>query len=176
MKDVCPGLVAIVAFAGCTAATVGGGEPAPPVAPALATSSAIGPVPVRAVDEAPRQPMHASLDLTITDSTGCTPFAVPANKRLVIEHISAKVFTPTGTRVDLETFHTLGGSGQYHYLVPVFFATQAHLYSNGDLYKVSEQTRLYVDANTKFYACTFNNSSPKASGHLAISGYFVDVP
>ncbi len=135
------------------------------------------PVPVRDVDETAREPMHAGIDLKIKDQTGCSPLTVPAKKRLVIEHISARLFiTPSGKKGDLSTFHKTNGVGLTHYHLPTFLALQNELFGvNGDAYIVSEPTKLYVDPGTEFYACAFGNLAT-VTGDVAVSGYFVNVP
>lgn len=134
------------------------------------------PVPVRDADNPARQPFQTELDFFEADgSYGATQsFTVPANKRLVIEYVSADSGVPVGelTRIGIST--EINGQYQGHHVV----ANRLGAVGNGDDEFVAGQPMtVYADPGTDvFVGFSRNNAVGFANCFVTISGHFVDIP
>jgi hypothetical protein len=140
----------------------------------IAGNSAANPLNVKNVDERGRNPYQERLTcFTGPGNAGrCTAVgsAVPPNKRLVIEHVSAALVTDTGKGIE-ET--EIGNSSLEQFL----FSRLENFNIPGarDTYYVNEQVLLYVESGQQPYfrakTATFSSISVTAS----ISGYLVNL-
>ena len=106
------------------------------------------------------------------------PIAVPAGKRLVIEHVSARATLPFGGQTPFVFFSistTVAGVTVEHVLnVPQVFLFNCIC---GSINSISQEMKLYADAGTTVQATAFAASttgSPIAL-NFAISGYLEDA-
>lgn len=142
-----------------------------PTAKVVVVNGVNRPVPVYA---APKE--RVTIVLTSTANDGETEFqsfqdyAVPANKRLVVEHLSVKVTVPTGQAAPL---CGLGGD-----LLPVtFLARITSQSSDNDFYGAQLPFAKHLDTPTNVHFLGSRNSS---TGTAIIQGwvygYLVDIP
>jgi hypothetical protein len=140
----------------------------------IAGNSAANPLNVKNVDERGRNPYQARLTCsTVAGNAGrCTALgnAVPPNKRLVIEHVSAALVTDTGkgieeTEIGNESFQQFLFSRLENFNIP----------GARDTYYVNEQVLLYLESGQQLYfrakTATFSAISVTAN----ITGYLVNV-
>jgi hypothetical protein len=112
------------------------------------------------------------------------PIAVPAGKRLVIEHVSARAVLPFGAQtpvVFFSLFTTVGGVTVEH----VMNVPQVFLFNCGScggvteaINSISQEMKLYADAGTTVQATAFSfgiTGSP-IDINFAVSGYLEDAP
>jgi hypothetical protein len=137
------------------------------------------PVPARAADSLnlytfPKEPFQQEVIIKFLDGKleAFGSISIPAGKRLVIEHVSARLTLPAGQKVfesRITTLQKAGGAEGYHYL-----STNAegnHLGS--DFFSISHSLRLYSVGYAKF---SFFRSDKAQIGlvNAAVSGYLVD--
>jgi hypothetical protein len=130
------------------------------------------PVPVVAIPPSPFQE-EVILVFNSGDSGAFQPFQVPAGKRLVIEHVSARAALTEGqqlTETSIETLQVGGGSVIKHYFVASF---QASVPGVADYYAISQQTRLYAVGGVQVRAFR-SNTTGTAQMNISVSGYLVD--
>ena len=98
--------------------------------------------------------------------------SIPGGKRLVIEHVSARLTLPAGQKIfesRITTLQNAGGAEGYHYL-----STNAEgSYSGSDFFSISQSLRLYTAGYAKF---SFFRSDTAQTGlvNATVSGYLVD--
>ena len=147
------------------------------------------PVLVRDLDNPARQPFEASVGVNITDGLtfgngALDSSAVPAGKRLVIEHISALTSLPSGQKVEdiqvlgLRLQEGGGASAFQTWLGADLKATTGGL----DRFITSQPVRLYIDSGaTRGFSpvqVAVDRDGVAGFGQciMNISGYLVDVP
>lgn len=123
-----------------------------------------------------RQPFQASVRLNLDSGKDLETVAtVPNDKRLVIEHISARGFL-TGNNCFFSSGEVrttvANGSVQSHYLVMNLLGTEA---STDSIFGFSQQARLYADPGTLVRAEAEDISFCTGGLQVTISGYLVDV-
>ena len=126
------------------------------------------PLAVRDVDNPARRPFHSVL-----------PFTVPAGKRLVIEHYSARFLSDPGCRLSVDALRTsVNGASLLHFFTPTLTGSTTQRFST----VVSQQTRLYADPGTTVSRVAFlavegdQDCLPLQASEGVVSGYLVDVP
>jgi hypothetical protein len=134
------------------------------------------PVPVGNVNDA-RNPFQRRVAFDIVGTTqGDAGIIVPAGKRLVIEHISARAQGPVGVKYfgSIQVVAWPGEQQAIHYLVFNFQGT----FGDVDEYTASQPLRAYADVNVPPATFTVTRSDITGSSHIEmdISGYLVDVP
>ncbi len=135
------------------------------------------PVPIRDVDNPARQPFQTvgGGQLPALTCGSSFTFAVPANKRLVIEFASANVrIQAIGqiAEVGIQTTVGLNLSGPYR--VPL---NRTGTVGSEERFEGSQQMRVYHDTGTVFVG--FGRTIPCAGiadFSVSISGYLVDLP
>jgi hypothetical protein len=129
--------------------------------------------PVCTVPEEPFQ-KQVTISFTAGRLEGFGSFQVPSGKRLVVEHVSARVALPNGQRIiesRIETLQAGGGAMARHYLT-------AHVEGSrpgaGDYFSVSQDMRLYAVGAVRF---GFFRTSDSNVGlvNATVSGYLVDL-
>lgn len=139
------------------------------------------PVPVRDVDNPARQPFDGSISVLIRDGfdfgfVELDTSAVPAGKRLVIEHVSAFTSLPSGQKVVSILLRTLGHGEAW---LGADFRATTHGF---DRFITSQPVRLYADSGATVgrapVSALIVRDGDAGSGQLfvSISGYLVDVP
>jgi hypothetical protein len=123
---------------------------------------------VKNLDERGRNPYMQTTFLSCTAANGlCDLFfpAVPAGKRLVVEHVSANVYAASGINA---TFLLTPGNAQ--------FALAARANSSPTLLAVNEPVLAYFDAGqSPLYRVALNVAGSQSSISAVISGYLVDL-
>lgn len=158
----------------------------PPVVPVKVTNT---PLPVRDADDPGRNPVFGSCDLINVTSPGfqscvvhfvtSTGFfeSVPAGNRLVIDFVSGELDLPTGTiPAEYELRTSLGTSPAFSYADIIFDPRfVGPITSATDLYKISQQTRIYEDSGAQVYLDVTTNAPPGAqySAFLTVTGHLV---
>jgi len=132
---------------------------------------------MRDADNPARQPFATECDVQYA-SLGCT-VTVPADKRLVIETVTATLVLPQGGK-PLNFFISTVASGvnnANHALVAHFMGRGGGVIKN-DYYAISESIRLYAAPGSTVLLEGQTTTVPPAteSDILTISGYFVDLP
>ena len=138
-------------------------------------STADDPVWVRDVDDA-RQPY---LSQTFADFTAGAPTAsgnfaaVPAGKRLVVEHVSVYGGIPSGQKL----FALITRENNTNHAVVLHPQANFPAFGGTDYFSASEDMKLYFEAGSVPGAFA-NRNFTTGSGNLifAISGYLVDMP
>jgi len=137
------------------------------------------PVPTRAADTqnactSPNAPFQQEVILKFTagQREAFGSVSVPSGKRLVIEHVSARVMLPTGQKLfesRITTVQTAGGAEGYHYLS----TTAEGSYLGSDFFSISQSLRLYSVGYAKF---SFFRADTAQAGlvNAAVSGYLVN--
>ena len=145
------------------------------VQPAVAQTATVRPAIVRDLDNGDRQAIYIQ-DVTVLQFDGlrasdeCVA-AIPAGKRLVIEHITARVSVPIGQSVYAGL--KIGG---------IRFGTLIPLVSQGildgkQLLVSSTPARLRIDAGHSVCLLLARDVAVgQATGLFTISGYLVDAP
>jgi hypothetical protein len=102
-------------------------------------------------------PAFTPFQVELAPKTGfCQTVAVPAGKRLVIEHVSARIETPADREISITT--TAGGATAPHwFLLSEPFVT---------ISIASQDARLYADPGTEVRACVQGLGQVTLSGHL----------
>jgi len=130
-----------------------------------------------AVTNAPLEPVQFSADLDVAESFefGSSIWYVPPGKRFVMEFISLDVSLPAGKGGVLATvLHNddAHGSTQHRYTL---LGTSQDFGTQGIVYIVNQQVRIYIDHAFDFEGFR-TTPSGIGTGHVAVSGYLVDVP
>lgn len=102
-------------------------------------------VPTREVAPAGHEPYHTNFAITVTGNSanGFSPDAVPANKRLVVEFISVRVFVQPGEAPRFNLYDALPGASLIYGVPLTFFGS----FSAADEYQATQSVRLYHDGN-----------------------------
>ncbi len=114
---------------------------------------------------------------------------IPANKRLVIETVTALVALPVGQKssVDLVTHDLKSNYGAVHHLV-LFYqykdSTGVYVAGEGpppplDIYTANHPMLVYTDSDANGIAGSFwirRDGMGEAHGRFSISGYLIDIP
>ncbi len=111
----------------------------------------------------------------VGDSSGFGSFALPSNKRLVIEYISLRATTGNGGRFLICNLRTkVNGNWVGHSLIPTFSGSGV----SHDLFVLQNQVKIYADfdlgADVSFSYT--QNGGQGGIVDLTISGYLVDLP
>lgn len=151
-----------------------GNFPAFPSTQTVAGTVSVGNLPttqnVKNIDEKGRNPYMQGAFANCVSGTSAfcdmTFPAVPANKRLVIEHVSANVGANTGTGVN-GTFLLVGG---------VVFSLPARAGATPTLLGVNEPVIAYCEAGQSFtYRVVWNAVTGTGAVSSVVSGYLVDL-
>ena len=141
---------------------------------AITGNSAASPLSTKNVDEPGRNPYQERLTCNVVAGNAgrCTAqgLAVPANKRLVIEHVSAQLVVDTGrgieeTELGSPSFQQFLSSRLENFNIP----------GSRDTYYVNDRVLLYLEAGEQptFRAKTATFSA--ISINATISGYFINL-
>jgi hypothetical protein len=141
------------------------------------------PLPVRNVDEVKRVPFQ--LDLECTGNFGGCPagYSVPAGKRLVVEHISARVRVPQGMQAGVVLHSGFETTGDIAVQVPL----KTELLSEGggnSVFIVSQPVTVYAEstptANNRLQLSVWSGGTLSSGGNVAftgtLTGYLIGVP
>jgi hypothetical protein len=114
-------------------------------------------------------------DLHIDGDATSGSFAVPGNKRLVIEYLSIRATAENGTRFlsfDLRT--TLNGDHVSHSVIPAYSGSGV----SHDLFILQNKVRIYADTDAGGEVRVGFNRGQNNSGiaDITISGYMLDLP
>jgi hypothetical protein len=125
---------------------------------------------VKNIDERGRTPFGQTASC-ITSSTVCVAIfpAVPANKRLVVEHVNGYVRT-TGNLLYLAVLY--GNNPLFHY---IFFQIQGSDQSNNSIYIANQPTLTYFEAGQTPNFVVNIKSAADIAAQLTITGYLVDL-
>jgi hypothetical protein len=132
------------------------------------------PIPTQSVDEYGRQPFQQQLSMNIADgSNEAEQFVtIPSGKRLVVEHVSAILYMPTGQVPDVR----LGGTTQG--MFAVVFATAEKMGAFdvvNDQWTVARQALLYADPGPNLLVVFRRNIvTGNAPGAITISGHLIN--
>jgi hypothetical protein len=132
------------------------------------------PVLGRDVDQPARHAFQRGVVIDFATGKGIATaeFTVPANKRLVVEYVSAHIILTEGVMFQFSVHTSAGDSTGSHFFAPM---SQANFPDN---YTISQQTRLYASPGSTVTIearRTFNPNSLPDSGLATISGYLVDM-
>jgi hypothetical protein len=139
------------------------------------------PLPVRNVDEANRIPFQVHLDCTGAFGGCPAGYTVPTGKRLVVEHISARVRVPQGMQAGVVLHSGLETAGDIAVQVPL----KTELLSEGGgnaVFIVSQPVTVYAEStlNNKLQLSVWSGGSLSSGGNVAftgtLTGYLTDVP
>jgi hypothetical protein len=123
---------------------------------------------VKNVDERGRSPYQQGIFLQCTAGGGFCDFnfpPVPAGKRLVVEHISANIFAPSGINA---AFLVVSGGA--------YFSLPAHSFSLSSLYSVNEVVLGYYEAGqSPLFRLAPSVSDGSANAGATLTGYLVDL-
>lgn len=127
-----------------------------------------------------KQPFQLSVDVALAvgvfhNNESPREFAVPAGKRLIIEHVSYHAMLDLTDRPQYSMRTTVNGEHAFHTLVPV---DNSPPFLDHALFVASQQMRIYADPDTvvqHYFARGIAENRP-ALINLGISGYLVDVP
>jgi hypothetical protein len=143
-------------------------------APASAQKKA---TPTREVAPPGHEPYHTNFAITATGNSanGFAPDAVPADKRLVIEFVSARVFVQPGEAPRFNLYDALPG-GALPYGIPLTFFGS---FLAADEYQANQMIRLYHDGNGSHgpqALCARDQvlSNTPVLCNITISGYLID--
>ena len=141
-----------------------------------AIARAIQAVLVRDADNPARQPFATECDVQYA-SLGCT-VTVPADKRLVIETVTATLVLPQGAKPLNFFVSTVAGGfkNANHALVAQFMGRGGGVIEN-DYYAISESIRLYAEPGSTVLLEGQTTTVPPATEDdiLTMSGYLVDL-
>ena len=131
--------------------------------------------------EALIEPVAAGLDLTFNDGSNFgsgNSFTVPAGKRLVIEHVSARCVLDTGQRLvgfSISSTPSTPSSAVTLGLIPVSLGNFPAAF--GDIFFVSQAIKTYGAPGTSVSASAVRNSASGGGSCLvAFSGFLVNLP
>jgi hypothetical protein len=154
--------------------------------PTRDVSIANTPLPTRDVDNAARQPIQVQAGQGLGQFTGfpLVIYTVPPGKRLVVEHFSSELGTPTGTAVDRYLISVANdpaqpGNGSFaHFIPPAYHAPCGICVAGSELWVASQPIRMYVDAGKALVGAVSLSTSggPNTFVFYSVSGYLVDVP
>ncbi len=135
------------------------------------------PLPTRDMDHPARQPFQRFLVDEIDDGElnagDRISFAVPADKRLVIEYVSFIGVMPTGQKLRVR-FDVQSGGGANHHLT---VSNEGTFQGGTEDHKASQQMRAYAGPGTTVYIRVARNiASGRGSFNVSVSGYLVDLP
>jgi hypothetical protein len=126
---------------------------------------------VKNIDERGRIPYTLTVFCSSNGSTQCSAFfpAVPANKRLVIEHVNGSIDTPTNLSVV-----DFSGNGTFQ---NIFFQFQGLDLANNNNYISNQPFLTYFEAGqTPVYTVVVHFGAPVfISAQVTITGYLVDL-
>ena len=134
------------------------------------------PIPVRDVDNPARQPFQTNLQFFLQDGSfgDQQSFAVPANKRLVIEYISADSGVPVGQLARIGVYTSLNNLFTLHYVVTNRLGTVGN---GDDEFVAGQPTTIYADPGTQvFVGFTKNAGQGFANCSITLSGHLVNLP
>jgi hypothetical protein len=136
--------------------------------PALAQAR---PAVVKNIDERGRTPYGQTASCSTPGSTVCTAIfpVVPANKRVVIEHVSGYV----RTAANLLYLAVLDGNNPLLHFI--FFQVQGSDQSNNSIYIANQPTLTYFEAGQTPNFVVNLKSSAAITTQLTITGYLVDL-
>lgn len=132
------------------------------------------PVLGRDVDHPARHPFQRGMVIEFETGQGIASaqFTVPANKRLVVEYVSAHINLTDGVMSRFSVHTAAGDSTGTHYFAPMSHPLFPESYT------ISQQTRLYATPGSTVTVearRTFNATSLPDTGFATISGHLVDL-
>jgi hypothetical protein len=130
------------------------------------------PVLGRDVDQPARQPFQRGVQLAFAagQGTASAEFTVPANKRLVIEYVSARISLTEGNLHWFSVRTAAGDSTGTHFFAPMPIPNLPNIYT------ISQQTRLYASpGSTVMIEARRTINFDADSGSAGISGYLVAI-
>ena len=128
----------------------------------------------QSLDERGRNPYQASFACSGAEGA-CTATAspvVPANKRLVLELASVRVFVPTGMQVQGIELRCSTDEDVPLFLPSRFIGTVPGL---GDVYYATERIVFYCEAGQSPYVVTQFSLGIRGAAEATVTGYFVDL-
>ena len=127
----------------------------------------------RSVDEPARHGFQATCAASGTGLITCNLGTVPAGKTLVIDTISAAIFTePQAALATVAVITAIGSTTTTHYLVPVTIGSSGA----NDFYAAHHSTRIFAQAGSSVDASALNNVLGQYSINMTISGELIDTP
>lgn len=140
-------------------------------------TNATTPILVRDVDNAAHQPFQASAEVDVSngfEGENGNLATVPAGKLLIMEHIGAQGFGPSGQKMAFRVNSRLSTSEvtpTEHYLV----TNPRGAFGSQDYFEVSQSLRLYAGPGTTVVA-RIDRDQPTgtALGRFTLSGYLVN--
>lgn len=113
-------------------------------------------------------------DLHIDGDATSGSFAVPSNKRLVIEYLSIRATAENGTRfVSFDLRTTVNGDEVRHSVIPAYSGSGV----SHDLFILQNQVRIYADTDSGGVSISFNRGQNNSGiADITISGYLLDLP
>jgi hypothetical protein len=138
------------------------------------TSWALGSTPVTVVnpaDIAKAEGIQHTIQFLLTCGSGqsCSSFAVPSNRRLVIEHVSVNCSIDPGVQLTyMGVATTVGGLSLIHN-----FNIVDHVGAGGET-NLAEMTRVYADPGTT--VDSFVSATGRSSCFLNLSGQSIEMP
>ena len=135
------------------------------------TNTSASPVPNKDVDQRGRSAYQYYSNCTSQSGTCTITFpAVPAGQRLIVEHVSAIVETPTATMLNVVQ---LRGDGIYQFLPYVGVTSN---YSNQYSYIINDGVLASYDAGQAPAIDAFATSGAAFTTLATISGYMISYP
>ena len=133
--------------------------------------------PIEDVNRPGGEPYHASYQVALTGNSsgvsGPAPEVIPADKRLVVEFVSARVTVPLGQQGFVALNDGIAGAG-YVYSIPV---TAEEATPQFQTFVGNQLVRLYVDGNGfngPTVQCRRNSTAGTTYCDVSISGYLID--
>ena len=132
------------------------------------------PVLGRDVDHPARHPFQRGVVIEFATGEGIASaqFTVPADKRLVIEYVSANIILTEGVMFRFSVRTSAGSSTGTHYFAPI---SQPNF---PEAYTISQDTRVYAAPGSTVTIearRTVNATSLPSTGFASISGHLVDL-
>lgn len=133
----------------------------------------------RDVDRPSAQPVNGTCT-TASDTVGaikCALYSVPAGKRLVVETVSYKMATASGSAVYFVTYGQDAGFASLPFGYPnILSVTPAFAYEQAGarIYTGAQALQMYIDENQSFAAGGSRGGTANYVQSFSFSGYLVD--
>jgi hypothetical protein len=172
-------LIVIVAALGAAPGLGQGRSGTPPARDINVVNTADNPVPVRDVDNPVRQPFSSTIfrDFSNEVTADIPVITVPAGKRLVIEHASARSNFPANDLVSAELLYPAPTGNLVHEFL-VIHRQGTDSFGNR-VFTASEELRAYIAQGETLRFVVSRDSSGASVVNavgVTVSGYFVDLP